>query len=596
MSKDVRRKNVIGNLARAVFLALAKVRGKGFALGEFVGYQSWLADSAPSCQALDLEREYWRQSVGPLISVVIPTYNAEVSELRVALDSLLGQTYENWECVLVDDGSGPCQQRDQLLSELEKDPRFKILRLAENLGISLATKRAVSHVQGDLVAFLDHDDVLVETALSKIAMTAAGHPNAKLFYSDEDKLDGHGRRCDPYFKPDFTRALLYSRNFINHLTVVREDVLRLPGLFREEMDGAQDFDLVLRVLEQFGDRAFVHVPEILYHWRVNSPGRNFSSRFSDRSWKAGAECLHRHIELTERGLDVKIVQDDTGGRRLHFIRRPGSSRSVIIPSRDNIDLLTRAVATVKTADPDAEIVIVDNGSKMDVTASGLASLKSGYDHIRILEVDEPFNYSRLVNLGAEASTGQMLCFLNDDVWSKDNTWLAEMLGWASMSWVGAVGARLDYPDGRIQHGGIFLGPNRTAGHFGKMLPSGSFGPFSHLKVVRGVSAVTAACLVVRRSVFERVQGFDAENFPVAFSDVDFCLRIRQLGLENVWTPHACLYHIEGHSRGHDGKTNGEEYQKAVVNFTARWAREIQRDRYLGDGLDSQSEKIQLRRR
>ncbi|WP_300528123.1 glycosyltransferase [Maricaulis sp.] len=569
-----------GRLALNLIYAVARLSGRRYFAGVFLDYDEWIRRQpcAPAGRGL-------------AVTVVVPVYQPDMAQLEEAVASVLEQAYEPLELVLCDDGSGD-NVRESLRQLAGRDARIKLVERSTNGGIAAATNSAIAAASGDWVAFLDQDDRLAQGVLSACA-DAMSDDAVQLVYTDEDKIDRRGRRHDPYFKPDFSRALLYGRNYLNHLTLVRRSALTAVDGLAAGYDGAQDFELVLRVLDAFGPAAIRHVPVIGYHWRQGHASGSFSDRHREAAAAAGEQALKQHLRRLGGPSDVTLETRPVG-RRVHFDGSPDASDiTAIIPTRDRIDLVARAVDQLGD---EISVIIVDNGSTEPASREWLQHFARSGARRRVVRDDTAFNFSRLVNLGAARAETSKLLILNNDVHSAAPGWLAELAGWAGFDWAGCVGARLDYPDGRLQHGGVLLGLDAGAGHFMRGAADGAAGPFGHLQLVRGVSAVTAACLMIRKQVFDEVGGFDEHDFPVTFSDVDFCLRVRAAGYENIWTPFARLTHEEGSSRGRtEASAAHPEHLGALKNLKQRWPSAMQRDPFSNPALDPRFEQMRLRR-
>lgn len=500
-------------------------------------------------------------TTGPVLSVVVPVYRPSIWYFRECVRSVQAQTYRDWQLCLCDDGSEDPQLTAAMAELADSDFRITVSALPENGGISRATNRALAAARGEFVVLLDHDDVLEPTALAELAAVIAGHDDVDVVYSDEDKLDELGKRFQPHFKPDWDPDLLLAYPYMGHVTAVRRDVLEHIGGFRPEFDGSQDYDVMLRATEMA--RRVVHIPKVLYHWRVVA-----GSAAGDTDAKPWAHLASRRVledAVARRGLDAVV---DTGPfPGAYHVRRTvrgTPSVSVIIPFRDQAGLTVTCLDSLDgTAGlPITEVVLVDNGSTEPETRALRRSI-AARPATRLLEYPGAFNWAAINNVAAATCDSDYLLFLNNDIEATSDNWLASMVELAQDPAIGAVGARLLYPDGHIQHAGVVLGLGGVASHLFIGMPAGTAGYFSWDRVVRGYSAVTAACMLVRRSVFEEVGGFD-ESFAVAFNDVDFCIRLTQAGYRNVFTPHAELTHYESISRGLSGYYH--DYQR----FLRRW--------------------------
>jgi GT2 family glycosyltransferase len=492
---------------------------------------------------------------GPLISVLMPVFNPPERWLRRAIDSVLEQTYARWELCIADDASTAPHVRRILEKYASADARIKVVYRPVNGHISTASNSALGLATGEFTALLDHDDELSPHALAEVARALATHPDARVLYSDEDKIDTRGRRYDPYFKPDWNPDLLRSQNYFCHLSVYQTSLLREIGGFRIGYEGSQDWDLALRAVERVRDDQIVHIPRVLYHWRA-IPGSTALSQ-SQKSYhlEAARKALQDHV--TRTGIAATVAPVKGGHWRIQHHLPPLAPRvSIIIPTRNHLGILKPCISAIleRTTYPDYEILIVDNGSDEPAALEYLHQLKRD-PRIKIIRDDGPFNFSALNNRAVAHASGTLLAFVNNDVEPITPDWLGEMVSLALRPGTGAVGAMLYYPDDRVQHAGVVLGiagPQRVngiAGHAFKKFPRGHGGCMNRMRLLQNYSAVTAACLVVRRSVFEQVGGFDEHNLAIAFNDVDFCLRVLKTGLRNVWTPFAELYHHESASRG-----------------------------------------------
>lgn len=535
------------------------------------GYLSWLDHFDPLNgtgleQARMLAGQY---ANGPLISVVLPVYNTPLALLKRCIDSVRGQTYQNWELCIADDASTDPRIADCLKAYARQDARIKVTVRERNGHISEATNTALAMVTGSHVAFLDHDDELSADALHQVVLALAEHPQARLLYSDEDKIDEAGRRFEPHFKPGWNPELLRSQNYICHLLVVETLLLAQVGVLRPGFEGSQDHDLVLRCTEVLAPEQICHIPKVLYHWRAIEGSTALGGDQKSYAAEAGRRAVQEHLQRIGRSGTVEVVSPGCYRTRPALARTPRVS--IIVPTRDRADLLSVCVRSVmeKTDYTDFEVVVVDNGSVDAATRALLRELRQT-PRIRVLDYPVPFNFSAIVNHGAREATGDVLCLLNNDTEVIDPSWLTELVSRATQRDAGAVGAMLYYPDDTIQHAGVVLGLGGVAGHVYTRMGRGAPGYMARAWVAQNMSAVTAACLAVRRSVFEEVGGFD-EALPVAFNDIDFCLRLLECGYRNVWTPYAELYHYESASRGsEDSPAKQERFAAEVHAMKWRW--------------------------
>ena len=558
-------------------------------------YPQWVHDYDTLSEAdrvairAHIEDLAWR----PTISVVVPVYNTDEHCLSEMIESVRQQLYPHWELCLADDASTTSHVKRVLEEFRNRDPRIKIVYRPDNGQISAASNSALEIATGDFVALLDHDDVLAEHALYMVAHAINVHPNADIFYSDEDKLDAAGRRFDPYFKPDWNEELFYGQNFVNHLGVYRTSSIRAAGGFRVGFEGSQDYDLTLR-LKAATRGPIVHIPHILYHWRIFAGANTYSSTQLETATRAARRAITEHLGLL--GESATVIGAATGSyhRVIHQEPDRWPKVSVIIPTRDHVELLTECIEGLleRTDYPDLEIIIADNESIeaktqaffVDVARRGVRTLRSPGE----------FNFSRINNEAAREAGGDVLLFLNNDVSVIDRTWLKEMILHAVRPGIGAVGARLLYPDGTVQHGGVVLGIGGIAGHVHRGASRDDPGYFGRLMLAQDISCVTAACMAVPKSVFEKVGGFDEEHLAVAFNDVDLCIRIREAGYRIIWTPYAELYHAESKSRGSDhGPTKIDRFHREMRCVQRRWGRQIAGDPFFSPNLSLKTVRVEL---
>ncbi len=513
----------------------------------------------------------------PLFSVLTPVFDTPETWLRRCIESVRAQAYPEWELCLADDGSTrPHVAR--ILSEYGRaDPRIRVDFAGRNTGIAAASARALAMARGEFVALLDHDDELAPHALFEMASRLERDPDLDLLYSDEDKLDPRGAHVDPFFKPGWCPDLLMGMNYVCHLAVYRRSLVEGVGGFRAGFDGSQDWDLVLRVAERTSRIA--HVPDVLYHWRMAETSAAASASAKPYAQRSAERALDEALARRGRPGRVEAI-----GRGLFRVRYPidGSPLvSIIIPTRDRVDLLRTCISSIlrRSTWPRLEIVVMDNDSREPATLRYLAALESPH---RVVRWPGEFNWASVSNAGARHATGEILLFLNNDTRVAEPSWIEAMLEHAQRPEVGAVGATLLYRNGTVQHAGVVLGIRGCAGHAYRFFPRGSPGYMQMARVAREYSAVTGACMMVRRAAFEAAGGFD-EAYRVAFNDVDFCLRLRAKGLRNVHTPHAVLYHDESATRG------SLDPPEDARRLRDRWQPEIERDPCYSPHLTRQGE-------
>jgi len=553
-------------------------------------YSRWLKEynQAPTPETPDSLPD------APLISIVMATYNSHVGFLRAAIESVLAQDYPKWELCIADDASTQSQTRDVLSAFAAKDHRIKIVFRDTNGHISAASNSALNLTSGQFVGFLDHDDLLTPDALSAVVSALRDHADANLVYSDEDKIDEDGRRFDPYFKPDFNYELFLAQNMISHFGVYRTDVIRNIGGFRLGFEGSQDHDLALRVVERSTPGQIIHIPRVLYHWRAIAGSTALNIDEKSYAPRAGLRAVAAHLERR----NVKAIVQPSPANPAHYRVRynlllPHPKISIIIPTRDHVDVLRTCVSSIirLTRYPNYEIIIVDNGSKKDETLKYFTEIES--DKISIVSYDIPFNYSKINNLGVEHATGSYICLMNNDIEIITPDWLEEMLSFAQWPDIGCVGARLWYPDKSLQHGGVLLGIGGVAGHAFKYSAQSFQGYFCRAIHHQSYSAVTAACLLIKKDIYMSVGGLD-EALAVAFNDVDFCLRVREAGYRNIWTPYAEMIHHESVSRGHEVTPEKKKrFQDEVDFMVTRWGDRLKQDPAYNPNLTLEYEDFSL---
>ncbi len=489
----------------------------------------------------------------PKMSVIMPVYNTNHDFLTAAVQSVRSQLYENWELCLVNDASSEGGIREILDDFSAIDERIKVVHCQENGGISKATNIAVSVATGDVLAFLDHDDLLTENALAEVALYYAVHREADIVYSDDDKIDIDGNFFAPQFKPDWAPVLLLSYMYLSHLFTVRKSLFDALGGFRSDFDGSQDYDFALRAVEQA--RHIGHIPKILYHWRVVPGSTAESGDAKPASFEAGRLAVME--ALRRRGIEYAEVIHPSWARESKvgifeiFFSCDGPSVSIIIPSKNNHKMLNDCLESLKkTSYQNYEVIVIDNDSDELETIRYLESLNSECRVIKIKNHDGKFNFSALINEAARLCTSKYVLFLNDDTRVISRDWLSQMVGYAEMDGVGVVGAKLLFTDETIQHAGIVHGYyNDLAGPAFRGLEESEWGYLGYLMVSREYSAVTGACLLTERELFLSLGGFDENMFAVAYNDVDYCYRLVDVGFSSVYCASARLYHYEGKSRG-----------------------------------------------
>jgi GT2 family glycosyltransferase len=555
-------------------------------LVEEITYPEWIEKKEPKC-SLDLSQI----SNKPLISIVCPVYNPTPDQFRAAIASVQAQQYTHWELCLADDCSTNFDL-EAFLGDYD-DPRIKNTLRAENGNISLATNSAVAIAEGEYVAFMDQDDVLSGDALLWLVQAINEHPQWQLIYSDEDKLDLDGNRCDPHFKPDWNYEYFLNCNYLCHLSLYESELLISLGGCREGLEGAQDYDLALRAAETLAPNAIGHIPHILYHWR-KSPGSTSQDALAKPfAIEAGERAITEHLARTNT---AATVTTDFIRYRVHYqVQNPAPCVTIVIPSRNAKELLRSCIDSIfdKTHYPDYRILVVDNGSDDPDALTYLEQLDR-QSNAEVIRDPRAFNFSALINLGIRAANTEFVCAMNNDIEIISTDWLKEMISVIQQPDVGIVGAKLLYPDDTVQHGGCILGINGVAGHAHKYFSADSHGYADRLIARQELSAVTGACLLTTRSLFDAVDGFDEQHLAVAFNDIDFCLEAGKKGFKIVWTPHAKMYHHESKSRGsEDTEAKVKRFNQEVDWMKSKWGDVLLHDPHYNSNLSLSHEGFSL---
>ena len=610
LKKVSRRKALMELLRRSphgIFRTLSDIRRQGFEPiwdGVFANtstrrdnhYSSWVED----CDQLKendiqkIKEHLERLDYKPLMSIIMPTYNTRSEFLKAAIDSVIAQIYPHWELCIADDASSKPKTKALLDKYQQLDERIKVVFRPVNGHISAASNSALELATGDFTILMDHDDLIPVHALYMVAVELNAHPDADVIYSDEDKVDEQGNRYDPHFKSDWNFEMFCSMNMINHLGVYRTSLLRDVGGFREGYEGSQDYDLALRVIAKTTSDRIRHIPFVLYHWRVFQTSGSYSTDFLDNAVSASSRALADYFQNI--GEQVQVTKGYASYNRvIRPIPDPAPLVSLLIPTRDRVDLLRGCVDGLlhRTNYTNIEILILDNESSEPETHSYFGSL-SGDQRVRILKFTGPFNFSAINNFGVAHASGSIIGFINNDIEVSGPEWLREMVAHAVRPNVGAVGAKLLYADGTLQHGGVIVGIGGVAGHSHKHARGQEAGYFSRIQIPQYLSAVTAACLLMRRTCFDEIGGFDEQNLAVAFNDIDLCMKIRAAGYDIVWTPFAELYHLESASRGTDiAPEKAERFAREVMYMRSRWGDVLDNDPYYSPNLSITHEDFSL---
>ncbi len=579
---------------KALFL---KSKHKLQGLDNDYDYKEWYSLTKPSPEELARQR---REGVAsrPLISVVIPAYKTPEKYLREMMDSILAQTYENWEvCVANGSPKGEGGAVEKVMGQYAgKDSRFRCKNLGENLGISGNTNAAIEMANGDYILLADHDDTMPEHALYEVAAAINAHPDCQVIYSDEDKLDMDGGALfDPHFKPDFNPDLLTSVNYICHLLVVRRDLLEQVGGFCHEFDGAQDYDFIFRCTE--AAKEIYHIPKVLYHWRCHQDSTASNPQSKLYAFEAGSRAIMAHYrrcgipaEKVEKGVDYGIYHT--------IFRIQGDPLvSVVIPNKDHVkdlDLCLRSILNQATY-RNLEFIIIENNSTHKETFAYYDAIQKEFPQVRVVVWKREFNYSAINNYGATFAKGQYLLFLNNDTELMEPRIFEEMLGFCQREEVGAVGARLLYQDDTIQHAGVVVGFGGIAGHTFIGLHKAENSYFHRAMCAQDYSAVTAACMMTKAELFRQVGGF-TEELAVAFNDIDYCMKVRAAGRLVVYAPYALMYHYESKSRGlEDTPEKVARFHREIAIFSRRWPEILAKgDPYYNPNLTLRKSNFALR--
>ena len=524
----------------------------------------------------------------PKISIVMPVYNVEKKWLKKAIHSVFDQIYENWELCLVDDAS-PQRYVRRFLGRYQGRKKMRIKCLSQNRGIAAASNEALASAEGEFVGFLDDDDELSRDALFEVVRLLNRSPRADLIYSDEDKIDQQGKRFQPFFKPDYSPDLLLSFNYICHFLVCRKELVDEVEGFTEGLEGSQDYDLILRLAEKTD--AIYHIPKILYHWRQVQGSTALDHR-------GKADHIENSIRVLHRALKRRNIEG-TVEKGIHFdrfesyrVKRKLENQplvSVIIPTRDKVAYLKTCIQSIreKTDYQKYELIVVDNRSESRQARAFLSDIKRK-GAARVLTYEDEYNFSKMNNFAVTQVSGSCLLFLNNDTEVISREWMSAMLEHAQRQEVGAVGAKLIYPDDTIQHAGTIVGLGGVAAHSHKRFPENDDGYFGSLNVIRNYSAVTAACMMLRKRVFEDVGGFDEVHLPIGFNDVDLCLEMRKRGYLIIYTPYAALYHHESRSRSN--QLNPDE----VLFMKRKWGDTLLSDPYYNPNLSYDHEDFRMK--
>ena len=558
-------------------------------------YPNWLARN----EVLDIEamtQEIATFHYQPKISIAMPVYNVEEKWLRLCIDSILNQVYTNWELCMADDASTDPNVKKILTEYQQLDERIRVVFREQNGHISEATNSALAIATGEFVALLDNDDELAINAFYEVVKVLNENPELDLIYSDEDKIDMDGNRSDPAFKPDWSPDLLLGTNYISHLGVYRRSILEEIGGFRKGYEGSQDYDLVLRFTEKTTKERIKHIPKVLYYWRMLPTSTAVDQGSKGYAFEAGLRAVQD--ALVRRGINGHATHGAANGLYdVYYDIKSDKLVSIIIPTKNGYKDVQRCVSSIieKTTYQNYEIIMADNGStdpKMHELYAEFAQQLPGRFFVE--SIDIPFNFSTINNRAVKKAHGEYLLFLNNDTEVITENWLTLMVSFAQQERIGCVGAKLLYPNNTVQHAGVILGLGGVAGHGHYGYPHGDLGYFGRLAINVNYSAVTAACLLMKKADFDAVGGFE-EAFTVAFNDVDLCLKVQALGRDNVWLHEAELYHFESQTRGYDDKGKKKKrFEQEKVMMEEKWGPLIENDPFYNPNLTRDIPNFSLR--
>ncbi len=552
-----------------------------------VQYQKWIEKNFPSEKELQKQKKLSKTLFyKPLISIIMPVYNPRKEHLIAAIQSCKNQTYDNWELCIVDDASTD-KEILQLLKKYEKEKNIKISYHKKNKGIAETTNDALKLAKGEFIALLDHDDMLSPEALFQVVKVLNENPETDFIYSDEDKISPEGLYILPFFKPNWAPDTFYSVMYTCHLGVYRKSIVDKIGGFRKGFEGAQDYDFVLRFIENTSDDKIFHIPKILYHWRMANTSTALNPKAKTYAYDSAKKAIKE--SLKRKGYTVKVEDGICiGNYRVRYIMKKEPLIAIIIPNRNSYETIKRCLDSIKekTSYKNYKIYIIDHQS----SDSRVFDLYKKHN-CEVIPYSGEFNFAKMNNLAVSKVKEEYILFLNNDTQVISEDWLKSMVEFFERPDIAIVGAKLLYPDNTIQHGGLILGINNLAGSCCKCFPIHDNGYFNFLSIIKNCSAVTAACMLIRKKVFEEVGGFDEENFRISFNDVDLCLRVREKGYLIVYTPYALLYHWESKTRGYN---NNPRERIEEENLRKKWKHILRNDPYYNPNLTLTREDYSLR--
>lgn len=560
-------------------------------------YNVWRKKYIPNARKLKKQRAE-KLDYEPCISIIVPTYKTPEKFLKEMIDSVRNQSYENWELCIGDGSVTEDTVKNVVESYQKKDKRIKMLCLSENLGIAGNTNAALSIATGDYMALLDHDDILAPDALYEVVKWMNEHykDETDVIYTDEDKVSFDLKDYfEPHFKSDYNLDLIRCNNYICHLFVARKSIVDQVGGFRKEYDGSQDYDFILRCIEQ--SKHVEHVPKVLYHWRCH-PGSTAANQESKMyCYEAGKRAIEDHLKRMGEDDCQVVMTEHLGFYHVIYPIREQKKVSIIIPNKDQKEILERCIESViqKTDYKNYEIIIVENNSTTNEIFEYYKTIEQR-ENIRVVIWKDKFNYSAINNFGVRYANGEYLLFLNNDIEVIRENWLSEMLANVQRKEVGIVGAKLLYPDNMVQHAGVIIGMGGIAGHPLSRHPADDCGYFARGIIQQNLNAVTAACMLTKKEVYEKVKGFE-EKLAVAFNDIDLCLKVRKAGYLIVYDPEALLYHHESISRGKEDTLEKRNRFEGEVDYMAKkWKDVLEKgDEYYNPNLSLLSGNFELKK-
>lgn len=531
-----------------------------------IDYGTWYEKHRASMTKLDEQRKT-SFSYEPKISILVPVYNTPEKYLKQMIESVLTQTYANWELCIANANPGNLEVTEILRNYMSQDVRVKVTDVPDNEGIAQNTNAALRTALGEYIGFLDHDDLLSPDALYEMVKKLNEDSEIELLYSDEDKVsEDMDKHFQPHFKPEFNLDLLRANNYICHFCIIKKALIEQVGNLDASFDGAQDHDLMFRCIEKA--KKIVRIPKILYHWRVHASSTADNPMSKMYAYEAGKRAIKAHLKRCGEEAEV-LIKKDLGFYQVKYKVTGSPKISIIIPNKDHADDLKKCLESVKRCNyENYEIIIVENNSEEAETFAFYESIRS--EQTKIICWDKPFNYSAINNYGVQHADGEYLLFLNNDIEGISNDWMQEMLSNCQRDRVGAVGAKLYYPDNTVQHAGVIVGIGGVAGNMYTGLPGEYSGYMHKASLQQNLSAVTAACMMVKRSVYDETGGF-TEELAVAFNDVDFCLKVCEKGYLIVFDPYAELYHHESKTRcAEDTEEKIKRFQGEIAYMQKHW--------------------------